>query len=86
VLRSTDAETIVGATLDQAGKWIQGDLLRTKARIQVAHGQFGDAVETCSNYLLILHCKKFRTSELLSVMLHNIQATVSISSLISMLY
>jgi len=84
VLRSTDAETIVGATLDQAGKWIQGDLLRTKARIQAAHGQFGDAVETCSNYLLILHCKKIQ----------NFRITVSIATqypsygfyLISMLY
>jgi hypothetical protein len=28
-----DAETIVDAALDQSGKWSQGDLLRTKARI-----------------------------------------------------
>ena len=47
----TDAETIVGATLDRTGKWTQGDLLLTKARIQATHGQFGDAVETYTQLL-----------------------------------
>jgi hypothetical protein len=52
-----DAETIVDAALDQSGKWSQGDLLRTKARIQAAQEQFGDAVES---YTLLLAINQLR--------------------------
>jgi ATP-dependent RNA helicase DHX36 len=52
-----DAETVVDAALDQTGKWSQGDLLRTKARIQAAQGQFGDAVETYTQLLAIIQLR-----------------------------
>jgi tetratricopeptide repeat protein 7 len=52
-----DAETIVDAALDQSGKWCQGDLLRTKARIQAAQGQFGDAVESYTQLLAIIQLR-----------------------------
>uniref|UniRef100_A0ACD5U644 Uncharacterized protein n=1 Tax=Avena sativa TaxID=4498 RepID=A0ACD5U644_AVESA len=57
-----DAETIVDAALDQTGKWKQGDLLRTKARIQAAQGQFSDAVGTYTQLLAViqLRTKKIR--------------------------
>ncbi|GJM84781.1 hypothetical protein PR202_ga00486 [Eleusine coracana subsp. coracana] len=52
-----DAETIVDAALDQTGKWCQGDLLRTKARIHAAQGQFGDAVESYTQLLAIIQLR-----------------------------
>jgi hypothetical protein len=52
-----DAETIVDAALDQTGKWFQGDLLRTKAKIQAAQGQFGDAVESYTQLLAIIQLR-----------------------------
>jgi ATP-dependent RNA helicase DHX36 len=52
-----DAETVVDAALDQTGKWCQGDLLRTKARIQAAQGQFRDAVETYTQLLAIIQLR-----------------------------
>ena len=51
------AETIVDAALDKTGKWIQGDLLQTKARIQAAHGQFRDAVETYTQLIVIIQLR-----------------------------
>ncbi|KAL6883797.1 hypothetical protein ACP4OV_011211 [Aristida adscensionis] len=53
----SDAETIVDAALDQSGKWNQGDLLRTKARIQAAQGQFRDAIETYTQILAIVQLR-----------------------------
>jgi tetratricopeptide repeat protein 7 len=52
-----DAETVVDAALDQTGKWCQGDLLRTKARIQAAQGQFREAVETYTQLLAIIQLR-----------------------------
>lgn len=52
-----DAETIVDAALDQTGKWNQGDLLRTKARIQAAQGQFGAAVGTYTQLLALIQLR-----------------------------
>ncbi|OVA02347.1 Tetratricopeptide repeat-containing domain [Macleaya cordata] len=49
-----DAETVVDAALDQTGKWSQGELLRTKAKLQIAQGQLINAVETFSHLLAIL--------------------------------
>uniref|UniRef100_A0A0A9DXL2 Uncharacterized protein n=1 Tax=Arundo donax TaxID=35708 RepID=A0A0A9DXL2_ARUDO len=56
-----DAETVVDAALDQTGKWSEGELLRTKARIQAAQGQIRDAVETYTQLLAItqLRTKSF---------------------------
>uniref|UniRef100_A0A452YDL1 Uncharacterized protein n=1 Tax=Aegilops tauschii subsp. strangulata TaxID=200361 RepID=A0A452YDL1_AEGTS len=53
----TDAETVVDAALDQTGKWNQGDLLRTKARIQAAQGQLRDAVGTYTQLLALIQLR-----------------------------
>jgi ATP-dependent RNA helicase DHX36 len=52
--RFEDAECIVDAALDQAGKWSQGDLLQTKAKIQIAQGQFRKAIETYTQLLALI--------------------------------
>lgn len=52
-----DAETIIDAALDQTGKWSQGDLLRTKARIQAAQGQLRNAVETYTKLLAVIQLR-----------------------------
>ncbi|XP_020575064.1 protein NPGR2 [Phalaenopsis equestris] len=55
--RFVDAETIVNAAIDQTGKWSQGELLRTKARIQIARGQLQKAVETYTNLLAVIRLR-----------------------------
>ncbi|KAF8780537.1 hypothetical protein HU200_001670 [Digitaria exilis] len=55
--RFEDAECIVNAALDQAGKWSQGDLLQTKAKIQIAQGQFRKAIETYTQVLALIQLR-----------------------------
>lgn len=52
--RFLDAEIIVNAALDQTGKWDQGELLRLKAKIQIAQGQLNNAIETYTQILAVL--------------------------------
>lgn len=52
--RFVDAESIINAALDQTGKWDQGELLRTKAKLQIAKGQLKNAVETYTQLLAVL--------------------------------
>ncbi|CAL5353596.1 unnamed protein product [Camellia sinensis] len=52
--RFLDAETIINAALDQTGKWDQGELLRTKAKLQIAQGQLKNAIETYTQLLAVL--------------------------------
>ncbi|XP_022760319.1 protein NPGR2-like isoform X2 [Durio zibethinus] len=52
--RYVDAETVINAALDQTGKWDQGELLRTKAKLQIAQGQLKNAVETYTHLLAVL--------------------------------
>ncbi|KAL6953256.1 Tetratricopeptide repeat protein 7B [Sarracenia purpurea var. burkii] len=52
--RFLDAETIINAALDQTGKWDQGELLRTKAKLQIAQGQLKNAIGTYTYILAIL--------------------------------
>ncbi|XP_050206651.1 protein NPGR2 [Mercurialis annua] len=49
-----DAETIITAALDQTGKWDQGELLRTRAKLQIAQGQLTSAIKTYGQLLAIL--------------------------------
>lgn len=49
-----DAEAIINAALDQTGKWDQGDLLRTKAKLQIAQGQLRSAIGTYTQLLAVL--------------------------------
>ncbi|XP_062216846.1 protein NPGR2-like isoform X2 [Phragmites australis] len=55
--RYEDAECIVDAALDQAGKWCQGDLLQTKAQIQIAQGQFKKAIDTYTQLLAVIQLR-----------------------------
>ncbi|KAK8342208.1 hypothetical protein V6Z11_A08G221900 [Gossypium hirsutum] len=59
--RFVDGEIVLDAALDQTGKWDQGELLRTKAKLQIARGQLKNAVETYSQLLALLQvqCKSF---------------------------
>ncbi|XVF32350.1 hypothetical protein REPUB_Repub17cG0074300 [Reevesia pubescens] len=53
--RFVDSEIVLNAALDQTGKWDQGELLRTKAKLQIAQGQLKSAVETYTQLLAVLH-------------------------------
>ena len=55
--RFIDAETIIDVAVDQTGRWDQGALLRTKAKLQVAQGHLKKAVETYTQFLGILQAK-----------------------------
>lgn len=52
-----DAEAVVDAALEQTAKWDQGELLRTKAKLQIAQGRLKKAIETYSQLLAILQVK-----------------------------
>ncbi|XWS31393.1 hypothetical protein CRYUN_Cryun23aG0071800 [Craigia yunnanensis] len=52
--RFLDGEIVLNAALDQTGKWDQGELLRTKAKLQIAQGRFKSAVETYTQLLALL--------------------------------
>ncbi|XP_047310110.1 protein NPGR2-like [Impatiens glandulifera] len=57
--RYVDAENIINAALDETGKWEQGELLRTKARLQIAQGHLRNAVDSYTRLLAILQvCRK----------------------------
>lgn len=49
-----EAETVINAALDETGKWDQGELLRTKAKLQIAQGQLNIAIDTYTQLLAIL--------------------------------
>ncbi|KAF9608163.1 hypothetical protein IFM89_007549 [Coptis chinensis] len=55
--RFADAETVINGALDQTGKWEQGELLRTKAKLQIAQGQLKNAIETYTHLLAVLQVK-----------------------------
>ncbi|XP_071715798.1 protein NPGR2-like isoform X2 [Rutidosis leptorrhynchoides] len=52
--RFMDGETVINAALEQTGKWDQGELLRTKAKLQIAQGQVNNAIKTFSQLLALL--------------------------------
>ncbi|XP_020094668.1 protein NPGR2-like isoform X2 [Ananas comosus] len=55
--RFLDAEAVINAAIDQTGKWSQGELLRTKAKIQIAQGKLKNAVGTYMQLLAIIQLK-----------------------------
>lgn len=55
--RFIDAETVINAALDQTGKWDQGELLRTKAKLQIAQGRLKNAIETYTHLLAVLQVR-----------------------------
>ncbi|KAF5736729.1 tetratricopeptide repeat protein 7B-like [Tripterygium wilfordii] len=52
-----NAANVINAALDQTGKWDQGELLQTKAKLQIAQGQLKNAVETYTHLLAILQVR-----------------------------
>ncbi|KAL5781651.1 hypothetical protein ACOSP7_006680 [Xanthoceras sorbifolium] len=52
--RFVDAEVVINAALDQTGKWDQGELLRTKAKLQIAQGRLKNGIETYTLLLAVL--------------------------------
>ncbi|CAA7403265.1 unnamed protein product [Spirodela intermedia] len=56
--RFRDAESVVNAALDQTESWSHGELLRIKARIQVARGQVKNAIETYTQLLALVHLRR----------------------------
>ncbi|OVA04440.1 Tetratricopeptide TPR-1 [Macleaya cordata] len=58
--RFVDAETIINAALDQTGKWDQGELFRTKAKLQIAQGKLKNAIKTYMNLLAALQGQSTR--------------------------
>ncbi|KAK9672927.1 hypothetical protein RND81_12G135200 [Saponaria officinalis] len=53
-----DAETILDAALEQTGKWDHAELLRTKAKLQIAQGQTKDAIKTYTHVLAVLQVRR----------------------------
>ncbi|KAL4571957.1 hypothetical protein LXL04_018725 [Taraxacum kok-saghyz] len=52
--RFKDGESVIDAALDQTGKWDHGELLRTKAKLQVAQGQVKRANQTYIQLLAVV--------------------------------
>ncbi|KAK9062582.1 hypothetical protein SSX86_019769 [Deinandra increscens subsp. villosa] len=50
----SDAENIIDAALDETGKWDHGELLRTKAKLQIAQGDLKNGIETYTRLLAVL--------------------------------
>ncbi|KAL5711947.1 hypothetical protein ACHQM5_014168 [Ranunculus cassubicifolius] len=55
--RFVDAETLINVALEETGRWEQGELLRTKAKLQIAQGQLRNALETYTHLLAVLQVK-----------------------------
>eukprot|EP00252_Welwitschia_mirabilis_P018567 TRINITY_DN4121_c0_g1_i2.p1 TRINITY_DN4121_c0_g1~~TRINITY_DN4121_c0_g1_i2.p1 ORF type:complete len:648 (+),score=143.15 TRINITY_DN4121_c0_g1_i2:965-2908(+) len=54
----SEAETILEAALDETGKWEQGVLLRTKARLQIAKSLPMNAIETYRLLLALVQAQR----------------------------
>ncbi|KAG6668583.1 hypothetical protein I3843_01G173100 [Carya illinoinensis] len=55
--RFIDAEAVINAALDQTGRWDQGELLRTRAKLQIAQGRLKNAIETYTHLLALLQVR-----------------------------
>lgn len=56
--RYADAENVIDAALDETGKWNQAELLRTKAKLQIAQGNLSNAIETYTHVLAVLQVQR----------------------------
>ncbi|XP_021752037.1 protein NPGR2-like isoform X2 [Chenopodium quinoa] len=56
--RYIDAETIVNAALEQTGKWEHAELLRTRAKLEIAQGKTKIAIQTYTHLLAVLQVRK----------------------------
>ncbi|KAM6565416.1 hypothetical protein CsatA_024544 [Cannabis sativa] len=55
--RFGDAETVINAAIEQTGKWDHGELLRTKAKLQIEQDQLKNAIETYTHLLALLQVR-----------------------------
>ncbi|KAJ0914674.1 putative tetratricopeptide-like helical domain superfamily, acetyltransferase A, auxiliary subunit [Helianthus annuus] len=55
--RFGDGESIIDAALDQTENWDHGELLRTKAKLQLAQGEVKRAIQTYTRVLAVLQVK-----------------------------
>lgn len=53
-----DAETIINAALEQTGKWEHAELLRTRAKLEIAQKKTKDAIRTYTQILAVLQVRK----------------------------
>ncbi|XP_049409573.1 protein NPGR2-like isoform X1 [Solanum stenotomum] len=53
-----EAETVIDEAVDQSGKWDQGTLLSTKAKLQIAQGQVKNAIGTYVQLLADLQIQR----------------------------
>ncbi|XP_021721869.1 protein NPGR2-like isoform X2 [Chenopodium quinoa] len=56
--RYIDAETIINAALEQTGKWEHAELLRTRAKLEIAQGKTKIAIQTYTHLLAVLQVQK----------------------------
>ncbi|XP_057857683.1 protein NPG1 isoform X2 [Cryptomeria japonica] len=56
--RYSEAEVIIDAALDETGKWEQGVLLRTKAKLQIAQSSPMNAIETYRLLLALVQAQR----------------------------
>jgi len=56
--RYSEAETVLDAALDETGKWEQGVLLRTKAKLQIAQSLPMNAIETYRLLLALVQAQR----------------------------
>lgn len=56
--RYLDAEIVIDAALDETGKWDQGLLLRTKAKLQIAQSSPMNAIETYRLLLALVQAQR----------------------------
>ncbi|XAR57454.1 hypothetical protein NMG60_11025607 [Bertholletia excelsa] len=63
--RYVDAVNIINVALDETGEWDRGELLRTKAKLQIAQGQLKNAIKTYTYLLAVLQVqsKSFRVQK-----------------------
>ena len=52
--RFADAETVINVAIEQSGKWDHGELLRTKAKLQIEQDQLKNAIQTYTHLLAVL--------------------------------
>ncbi|CAA0823945.1 no pollen germination related 2 [Striga hermonthica] len=53
-----EAESIVNVGLDQTGMWDRGELLRTKAKLQISQGLLKEAIETYSQLFAVIQVQR----------------------------
>lgn len=56
--RYADAENLLNIALEETGTWDQGELLRTKAKLQIAQGMSTQGIETYKHLLALVQAQR----------------------------